>query len=195
LRIIGGRLRGRRLATVKGAIRPTAERVREAIFNILGDRVNGSQVLDLFAGTGALGIEALSRGAKAVVFVEHQRTSLQVLERNLRLCGLAKVCQIYPLPVQQALPRLASQGKKFQLIFLDPPYAQGLAGRTLALLARLPLSDPSATIVVEHSRAEELATTYDGLVCQDRRQYGDTAVSFYHPSDPSRETETPAGSE
>ncbi len=191
MRIIGGRLRGRRLATVKGTIRPTAARVREAIFNILADRVQGSQVLDLFAGTGALGIEALSRGAAGVVFVEHHRTSLQVLERNLRLCGLAKVCQIYPMPVQQALPRLAGQGKKFQVIFLDPPYAQGWAGRTLALLARLPLLDPSATIVVEHSRVEELATAYDGLVCQDRRLYGDTAVSFYHPIDLSHATGTP----
>ena len=88
MRIIGGRLKGRRLTGVKGQIRPTADRVREAIFNILGPEVPGSLVLDLFAGTGALGIEALSRGAKTAVFVENHGTSLQVLRRNLSQCAL-----------------------------------------------------------------------------------------------------------
>jgi len=185
VRIIGGRLRGRRLAGVKGLMRPTADRVREAIFNILGGAVAGAQVLDLFAGTGALGIEALSRGAAGAIFVEEHRTSLVVLRRNLALCGLTDVGHIYPLPVQKALPQLAAQGKSFNLIFLDPPYEKGLAGRTLALLARLPLLDPYGIIAVEHSRAEALAEAYEALVGTDRRHYGGTMVSFYQVTSPS----------
>ena len=179
VRIIGGRLKGRRLAGVKGSMRPTADRVREAIFNILGEAVAGAMVLDLFAGSGALGIEALSRGAAGAVFVDHDRASLQVLQRNLRLCGLEDRARVYPLPVQQALPRLARQGSTFQLIFLDPPYEQGLVGRTLALLARLPVAAPQSRLVVEHSQSEELAAAYGDLVQQDRRRYGGTVVSFY----------------
>ncbi|MGQ9919754.1 MAG: 16S rRNA (guanine(966)-N(2))-methyltransferase RsmD [Desulfobacca sp.] len=193
MRIIGGRLRGRRLAGVKGRLRPTADRVREAIFNILGDLVEGAQVLDLFAGTGALGIEALSRGASGAIFVEEHRTSLAVLRRNLALCGLTDVGHIYPLPVQKALPQLAAQGQRFTLILLDPPYEQGLAGRTLALVARLPLLDGHGIITVEHSRAEELAEAYEALVCTDRRRYGGTMVSFYQVTVPSPRPGPPSG--
>lgn len=193
MRVIGGRLKGRRLAGVKGRLRPTADRVREAVFNILGPAVEGAQVLDLFAGTGALGIEALSRGAAGAVFVEEHRASLDVLRRNLTLCGLTDVGHIYVLPVQKALPHLATQGQRFRLIFLDPPYEKGLAGRTLALLARLSLLDTHGIIVVEHSRAEELAAAYGAWVCSDRRHYGGTMVSFYQFTVPSPRHDPPAG--
>lgn len=166
-------------------MRPTADRVREAIFNILGAAVEEAQVLDLFAGTGALGIEALSRGAAQAVFVEPHRTSLLVLRRNLALCGLEGVSQICPLPVHRALPQLAAQGRTFNLIFLDPPYERGLAGSTLARLARRPLWASEAVIVVEHSRTEKLAAAYDTLVHLEHRQYGGTVVSFYTASRPS----------
>ena len=127
MRIIGGRLKGRRLTGVRGQIRPTADRVREAIFNILGPEVPGSLVLDLFAGTGALGIEALSRGAQAAVFVENHSTSLQVLRRNVDQCALSEVSRVLPLATEKALPKLAAAGAQFSLIFLDPPYGRGLA--------------------------------------------------------------------
>jgi 16S rRNA (guanine966-N2)-methyltransferase len=179
LRIIGGRLKGRRLAGVRGQIRPTADRVREAIFNILGPDVNDSQVLDLFAGTGALGIEALSRGARSAVFVENHKSALQVLQRNLVQCGLTEVSQIIPLPANRALPRMAASGERFSLIFLDPPYGYGIAATILPLLAQKNLVTPSGQIIVEHSRLEDLAFTYQYLVRSDQRRYGATLVSFY----------------
>jgi 16S rRNA (guanine966-N2)-methyltransferase len=182
LRIIGGRLKGRRLVGVKGQIRPTADRVREAIFNILGSEVNDTLVLDLFAGTGALGIEALSRGARNAVFVENHKSALQILQRNLGHCGLTEVSRILPWPTLKALPRLAASGEKFSLIFLDPPYGQGIPATILTALAQKNLVTPSGHIVVEHSRQEDLADAYECLVRSDQRRYGATLVSFYSVS-------------
>jgi 16S rRNA (guanine966-N2)-methyltransferase len=179
LRIIGGRLKGRRLTGVRGQIRPTADRVREAIFNILGPEVDGSLVLDLFAGTGALGIEALSRGAKAAVFVENHSTSLQVLRRNLAQCTLGEVSRIVPLASEKALPKLAAAGEHFSLIFLDPPYGRGLAAANLLLLAGKNLLTADGCIIVEHSRLDDLAEQYHELRRHDQRRYGATLISFY----------------
>ena len=128
MRIIAGAFKGRRLAPVKGRIRPTAAKVREAVFSILGPAVVGARVLDLFAGTGALGIEALSRGAAAAVFVEDHPESLKVLRRNLADLGLADRTTVWPLPVTTALKKLAGRGERFGLAFLDPPYGGGDGG-------------------------------------------------------------------
>lgn len=179
MRIIGGRLKGRRLAAVRGQIRPTADRVREAIFNILGPEVDDSLVLDLFAGTGALGLEALSRGARSAIFVENHKSALQVLQRNVSQCGLTGVSRVLPLPAAKALSRLAATGEQFSLIFLDPPYGFGLAANTVALLAQQNLVTSSGRIVAEHSRLEELAAVYQPLERSDQRRYGATMVSFY----------------
>ncbi len=118
MRIIGGRLKGRRLTGVKGQIRPTADRVREAIFNILGPEVDDSLVLDLFAGTGALGIEALSRGARTAVFVEKHPSALQVLRRNLAQCGLNEVSRVLPLADRKGLAQI---GRSRRILFFDLP--------------------------------------------------------------------------
>jgi 16S rRNA (guanine966-N2)-methyltransferase len=183
VRIIGGRLKGRRLTGVRGQIRPTADQVREAIFNILGPEVNDGLVLDLFAGTGALGLEALSRGARSAVFVENHKSALQVLQRNLDQCGLTRVSRVLPLAAAKAVSRLAAAGEQFSLIFLDPPYGYGMAAIMLALLAQKNLVGPGGTIIAEHSRQEELAVSYQYLVRSDQRRYGATLVSFYTVSD------------
>jgi 16S rRNA (guanine(966)-N(2))-methyltransferase RsmD len=179
MRIIAGALKGRRLAPVKGRIRPTAAKVREAVFNILGNAVEEARVLDLFAGTGALGIEALSRGAQAAVFVEDHPEALQVLRRNLENLQLAHRTRVLPLPVASALKKLAAQGERFNLVFLDPPYAAGVAEETLAMLTAGGLVLPQAWVVAEHSRRQTLPTTVAGLQCQEVRRYGDTQVAFY----------------
>ena len=127
MRIIAGALKGRVLAPVQGRTRPTAARVREAIFNILGAAVAEARVLDLFAGTGALGIEALSRGAAAAVFVEDHPEALKGLRRNLETLGLVERSQVLPLPVAAALRKLAARGEPFDLVFLDPPYGGDVA--------------------------------------------------------------------
>src|SRR3990170_4138560 len=121
MRIIAGSLKGRRLAAVKGKIRPTSDKVREAIFSILGPAVVEARVLDLFAGTGALGLEALSRGAETAVFVEEHPASLAVLRRNVESLGLSDRVEVLPLPVNAGLKKLAARRAAFDLTFLDPP--------------------------------------------------------------------------
>jgi 16S rRNA (guanine(966)-N(2))-methyltransferase RsmD len=179
MRIIAGALGGRVLAPVKGRTRPTAAKVRKAIFDILGPAVAEAQVLDLFAGTGALGIEALSRGAKQAVFVEDQSSALPGLRRNLEALGLLERSRVFPLPVAAALKKLASQGERFGLVFLDPPYGGGMAQATLTALAAAALLLPQAIVVAEHSRRESLPEAVGVLEQQTLRRYGDTQVAIY----------------
>jgi len=187
MRIIAGAFKGRRLAPVKGRIRPTAAKVREAVFSILGPAVLGARVLDLFAGTGALGIEALSRGAAEAVFVEDHPESLRVLRRNLEALGLADRTTVWPLPVTTALKKLAGQGERFGLAFLDPPYGGGDAAAALSALASLHLLPPGARVVVEHSRRESLPEACGALTRLEVRRYGDTQVAFYLVEEPSQQ--------
>ncbi|MCX5890704.1 MAG: 16S rRNA (guanine(966)-N(2))-methyltransferase RsmD [Deltaproteobacteria bacterium] len=186
MRIIAGELRGRVLAPVQGRTRPTAAKVREAIFNILGPVVPEAQVLDLFAGTGALGIEALSRGAAQAVFVEDHPGALKALRRNLETLGLQDRSRVLPLPVAAALRQLAAQGERFGLVFLDPPYGGEAAAATLGALAGSSLLLTEVWVVAEHSRREKHSKreTIDapesggtGLVSAKR--YGDTCISIF----------------
>ena len=187
MRIIAGAFKGRRLAPVKGRIRPTAAKVREAVFSILGPAVPGARVLDLFAGTGALGIEALSRGAAAATFVEDHPEALKVLRRNLEALGLLGRTTVWPLPVTAALKKLAGRGERFGLAFLDPPYGRGEAVAALSALASLNLLGPGARVVVEHSRRESLPEVCAPLGRLEVRRYGDTQVAFYLVEGPVRQ--------
>jgi 16S rRNA (guanine966-N2)-methyltransferase len=179
MRIIAGALKGRRLAPVKGRTRPTAAKVREAVFDILGPAVTGAKVLDLFAGTGALGVEALSRGAALAVFVEDHPAALQVLRRNLADLGLLDRSMVWTLPVAAALKKLAGRADRFHLAFLDPPYGGGAAALALSALDSLDLLLPGARVVVEHSRRETLPEACGHLEQIEVRRYGDTQVAFY----------------
>jgi 16S rRNA (guanine966-N2)-methyltransferase len=187
MRIIAGAFKGRRLAPVKGLIRPTAAKVREALFSILGPAVEDVRVLDLFAGTGALGIEALSRGAAVTVFVEDHPESLKVLRRNLAALGLTDRTTVWPLPVTTALKKLAGRGERFGLAFLDPPYGGGDAVAALSALASLNLLWPGARVVVEHSRRESLPESCGALTRLEVRRYGDTQVAIYLAEKPARQ--------
>ncbi|MEJ2069143.1 MAG: 16S rRNA (guanine(966)-N(2))-methyltransferase RsmD [Syntrophobacterales bacterium] len=190
MRIIAGEFRGRRLAAVKGRIRPTSDRVREAIFNVLGPVVVEARVLDLFAGTGALSLEALSRGAREAVLVEDQGAALEVLRRNLTALGLENQVRVLPIPVQKALKKLAGQGEGFTLIFLDPPYEKGLALKTLTTLQGSGLLLPEARIIAEHSQREILPEQVGQLTLGQCRRYGDTQVAFYQVRENTAEQES-----
>ncbi len=190
MRIIAGELKGRVLAPVKGRTRPTAARVREAIFSILG-ALPEAKVLDLFAGTGALGIEALSRGAARAVFVEDHPEALKGLRRNLETLGLLDRSLVLALPVGAALRKLAARGEQFGLVFLDPPYGGGAAAATLGALAGSDLLLPQARVVAEHSHRETLPETAGVLVLQVLRRYGDTQVGIYLAPDKSEPEEQP----
>lgn len=177
LRIISGELRGRRLAAVPGAgTRPTADRTRESIFNILGRAVRGAHVLDLFAGTGAFGIEALSRGAAAAVFVEFGRQALSVLRANLAACRLTDRARVIRWDAGRNLNCLEAVPELFQLVFMDPPYHAGLAAPALRHLEQARCLAPGARLVVEHAAEEEVVARAPFAV-EDRRRYGNTRIT------------------
>ncbi|HUI24845.1 MAG TPA: pantetheine-phosphate adenylyltransferase [Candidatus Kryptonia bacterium] len=180
MRVIAGSAKGRRLKTSSGrATRPTADRVKEAMFSILGSRVDleGAEVLDLFAGSGALGIEALSRGARGVVFVEERRAAIRALQQNLDACKFAALSRVLPINTTAALRRLARDGRRFDGVLLDPPYREGLVATTLEQLIAAAIVRPGGWIAVEHHLDEpppRLAT----LHLTQTRRYGKTAVTL-----------------
>jgi len=160
-------------------MRPTAERVREAIFNIIALDFTGLWVLDLFAGTGAMGLEALSRGAEFVVMVDQHPGAVKLINRNLAACGNPQHAKLFRLDLRRGLKGLMRRGYHFDLVFLDPPYGRGLSQRCLEQLGNGTLLNPTATVVSEHAIEENLTSTYGCLQRQNMRRYGSSAVSFY----------------
>ena len=188
MRIIGGRLKGRRLGSLKGAdLRPTLDRVRESLFNQLAPDIEDAGFLDLFAGTGAVGIEALSRGAREVVFVENQPTAQTLIYKNLTTCGLfpddkdsdAKNWILLKNPALTALSILADRGHAFDLVHVDPPFADDVYAETLTALGKSGLLKPAAQVVVEHFHKKALQESYGRLKQFKSRQLGDTCLTFY----------------
>jgi 16S rRNA (guanine966-N2)-methyltransferase len=179
LRIIGGTLKGRKLATIRGKIiRPTADRLREAIFNILADRVENSVVLDLFAGTGALGIEAFSRGAQSVVFVDNSKSAIAVLKKNISTCAVQENTTIIKWDILKNLNCIKSMNPAFDLVFLDPPYNKDCLKTVLHNLSRNDALEKGACLVIEHSDTEPVPLKIPAFNIADERRYGRTLVSF-----------------
>jgi len=186
MRVIAGSARGRRLETMAGrAVRPTADRVKEALFSMLISRVAlaDAVVLDLFAGSGALGIEALSRGAASVTFVEQDRATCKILARNIERCGFTHTAAILALPVRRGLGELARRGARFDGALLDPPYGRDLAAEGLAVLAREALLAPGGWAVAEHHIDDLLADGYGPLQLTACKRYGSTALTLYQVAD------------
>ncbi len=179
MRIIGGNLKGRKLQTFHGkAIRPTPDRVREAIFNILAHKPRGADVLDLFAGTGALGIESVSRGARSAVFIDQSAAAIALLKQNLQRCNLMGVTRIIQRDVSRGLDRIDNFENGFNLVFLDPPYGCHLAVPALDLLQRATCLRPESTIVVEHEPGLTWPSLGTSISITDTRRYGRTQVTF-----------------
>ncbi len=180
MRITGGEFAGRTLRVPRDAVRPTAERVREALFSMLAHRgaLAGARVLDAFAGSGALGLEALSRGAASATFVEKSRAVARVLAENVAALALDSRSRIVMRDASAALRALAAEGARFDLCFVDPPYASDLAAETLAALARGGLLSPHALLVAESDRRHPPGPI-EGLALAVERRYGDTLISFY----------------
>jgi 16S rRNA (guanine(966)-N(2))-methyltransferase RsmD len=182
MRIIAGVVGGRRIRAPRGmATRPTSDRVREAVFNILGPPDPEARVLDLYAGAGALGLEALSRGAAQAVFVDKDSHAVRCVEENAAELGLAERSRVTRGEAVKSLASLEKAGERFAWVFVDPPYASGEYPRVLSALGRppAPLLDEHAVVVVEHDRRHAPDAEYGALSCADTRRYGDTCVSFY----------------
>ena len=179
MRVIAGVAKGRRLRVPKRkGVRPTSEYLREALFDILGSSVHGVHFLDLYAGSGAVGIEALSRGAAEVVFLEQDPACLQVLRANVAMTGLQKR-RVVASDVLRALPRLVRHGEHFDIIFLDPPYGTDLAMRTLGALASGELLRPSGVVIAEHFAKDPLPQAIGMLGRVREKAHGQTVLSFY----------------
>ena len=179
LRIIGGKFKGRRLQPPRGAtIRPTADRVREAIFNILGGACRQRLVVDIFAGTGALGLEAISRGAQRAIFIDNQRSAIEVIRRNIVACGCQLQAQAVRHDVARNLNCLKGVDVPAELVFMDAPYRQGLIGPALGHLSAGRFLAVDASIVIEHARDEALPDLDVVFQLSDQRRYGKTLVSF-----------------
>ncbi|MEL7253366.1 MAG: 16S rRNA (guanine(966)-N(2))-methyltransferase RsmD [Pseudomonadota bacterium] len=181
MRIIGGSFRGRRLASVgKGDaaahLRPTSDRVRESLFNIIesnhADALDGAIVLDVFAGTGALGLEALSRGADHVTFIDQGRAALKLLHANIATCGAEGATRVVPRDARKPGPA----AQPASLIFLDPPYGKALGERALAALAENDWIAPGALIIWEDNAPVVAPPSFTAL---DERRYGDTVIKLY----------------
>ena len=184
VRVIAGSAKGRRLTTMPTlALRPTADRVREALFNILGAHVDGAAVLDLFAGSGAVGLEALSRGARLAVFVEVHEPACRLIEKNLRLCRLHEHAVVRCRDVLNVLATLKVQGQTFDVIFLDPPYRASLVEDALQQLGDGRLLSEGGQVIAEHFFKRVLPERYGRLRRVRVARFGDVALSFYRVED------------
>ena len=177
MRIITGQFRSRRLVAPK-AIRPTEGRVRKALFDILGD-VSGLRFLELFAGSASVGLEALSLGAEEVVFVEAQKQACTAIEANLKSLGCEARARIICQDAFRAMEKLGPQGRKFDLIFLDPPYYRGMAEKMLQILGEYDILHHSGYIIIQHYKKDPLAPEAGKLILWRKEQYGDSFLSFY----------------
>jgi len=183
MRITGGTVKGQRLAKVRWPeIRPTADMVRGSIFNILGQNLSDLLVLDLFAGSGSLGIESLSRGAKRAVFVDSSRRALAILEKNVGMCRFKENSIVIGAELPEGLTHVKNYGyEKFDLVFMDPPYGSGYVERTMIKLIEENLLNQDGVVVVEGSTrpTDSLPSRIHDLLLRQTKTYGSTLIGFY----------------
>ncbi len=185
MRIIAGSARGRPLegpGPRAQGIRPTSDKVRGAIFNILGQWMDGLAVLDLYAGTGAMALEALSRGASSAALVDPAAEAVELCRRNADKTGFGDKVEILRTTAERACERLGREGRRFELAFADPPYSQHAGAEVVALVGRTGVLAPGGVLVVEHDAREEISLEAGdprGLRRTDLRKFGGTAVSFF----------------
>ena len=189
MRVIAGQAKGTKLTGLKGnQVRPTLDQVRETLFNILGHDLSGTYFLDWFGGSGAVGIEALSRGAGKVVWVENNRQSQDLIYTNLKKCRFENndesvlsyfAWELLKMDALQALPILEEKSFKFDVIYIDPPFADNLYEKCLTGLSKSQLLKKESLVVVEHHNKNVLQEIYGKLLLNDQRQSGDTSLSFY----------------
>ena len=193
MRIIAGRLRGRDLGPVPKGVRPTSDRVRESLFSVLGP-IDGLFILDLFAGTGAIGLEAISRGAKGVVFVDRSRPVIRDLKKRIGILGLDLAedsIRVLTTDAKGAIRRLEKDGEsRFDLVFLDPPYEEGDRVGTLDALFESELLKRGARVVVEGPKRHPLSPR-PGMTLLDERDYGDTRLTWLESSTPGERVQRP----
>ena len=180
MRIISGEFRNREIKMPKSRdVRPTSQKVRKAIFDVLAGDIAGKRILDLFSGSGALGFEALSLGADHITFVEKKQISIKTIYENAALLGVKEKCRIIRRDVLESLDKLNTRKAGFDLVFADPPYIGGLAKKCLLKISSCDILLAPAIVVIEHCKKDELPTENNNLKLWQLKNYGDTLVSFY----------------
>lgn len=181
MRVISGACGGRPLKAVPGtATRPTTDKVKESIFNMIGPFFHGGLGLDLYGGSGGLGIEALSRGFEKVIFVDQSPKAIDTITNNLNMCKLTNQAEVYRNDARRALKAIIKRELKFAAIFLDPPYKKQRLEEELLIISENRLLLEGGVIVVEHDAAITLPKSIESLVCTRKEQYGDTIICLYH---------------
>jgi 16S rRNA (guanine966-N2)-methyltransferase len=176
MRITSGRYKGKEIKAAKN-IRPTQDNVRKAVFDILGD-LEGTSFLELFAGSGAVAFEAMSRGAQQAVLVEDNSDCLLAIRKNI--ASLKEVaCSVYPAQVDRAIKEFHQQARRFDVIFSDPPYYRGLAKKTLQSLAAYDILTRTGFLIIQHFKKDNLPACAGDLTLFKQKSYGDTILSFY----------------
>ncbi len=192
MRVISGSARGRTLKAVPGmGTRPTTDKVKEALFSMIGPYFDGGTVLDLFAGTGGLGIEALSRGMDKAVFVDLEYKSIEIVRSNLKTTGLENKAEVYKNDAERALKALAKRESVFDLVFLDPPYRLKHGDMLMQAMDQLHLLNPGATLVLEYESSFAYPAGFGPFSEVRKAQYGETTLSIYsydhHKTSPVQE--------
>ena len=181
MRIISGKHRGRKLISPKDQlVRPTQDRIKEALFNIIQNNINNSKFLDLFAGSGAMGIEAISRGAIAA-FCDQNIQSVKLLKSNLKLIN--ESADVYNYDAIECIRRLNEKNEKFDFLYIDPPYMSNLETEVLQTLIKYPIMNKNAKIIIEHKADKEIDVSYQHYSVSDIRKYGITKLTFLEISE------------
>ncbi|MNW56624.1 Ribosomal RNA small subunit methyltransferase D [compost metagenome] len=180
MRVVSGSARGRNLKAVPGTgTRPTTDKVKEALFSMIGPYFEGGQALDLFAGTGGLGIEALSRGMELAVFVDLEYKSIEVVRANLKTTGFEAKAEVYKNDAERAIKALSKREQKFDLVFLDPPYRLKHGDKLMESMDQLNLLSDGATIVLEYESTYVYPAAFGRFTEVRKAQYGETTLSIY----------------
>jgi 16S rRNA (guanine966-N2)-methyltransferase len=180
MRVIAGIYKGRRLKTLEGmSLRPTSDRLRETLFNILAPRIEEARFADVCAGSGAIGVEALSRGARHVTFIEKSLKAARVISENLRNCGIRRGYRVINRDAVRALKNLASEQAQFDIIYFDPPYDSEIYTPVMWLIATHDLLAEDGVVIVEHRRQRPLLPNYDRLRPYRQVAQGDSLLTFF----------------
>lgn len=179
MRIITGRARGLKLTVPKNYdVRPTADRVKESLFSIIGSLIVDAKVLDLFAGTGNLGLESWSRGAREITFIDLSRESLKLVQSNIEKCKAQEACHVIKGSCIDVAMNLYKKGERFDFAFCDPPYSKGWIEKIIGVLEHYPFLNDGGYLIVERSAHDELPTLPVGYTCTRTEKYGETKIDF-----------------
>lgn len=180
MRIITGLAKGRRIEAPEGeGTRPTADKVKGAIFNILNNKVVEASVLDMFSGTGNLGLEALSRGASRCIFIEKEQKAFQILKKNITSLGFEEICEMYHQDAYIAIEKIKKRGLKLDIIFLDPPYGRQMVIKAIEEISRLDILDYNGIIISEYDEKDNLPDKIGKIEAYRTEKYGRTKVTFW----------------